>query len=211
MHAWIRGASKEVLQRVYLPGSFFWRLPPDKPGLCLTFDDGPHPEYSAPVLDMLAEAGVKATFYVIGQNVERHPALARRMVDEGHAIAGHGYDHTVITALSKEGLAADLQRCRDVIRDVTGADTTLFRPPKGEVSLGAIRTVCGLGYRLVHWSKTFGDYRKDGTEALLGRIKALPVEPRDILLFHDNNAYTLEALRQYLPQWRAQGYAFETL
>ena len=211
MLALVRSLSKDLLQQAVFPGRFLWRLPKAGGAVALTFDDGPHPEHTPAMLDMLARAGVRATFFVVGREVEKHPEVARRIVAEGHGIGGHSYDHTVITTLSSAALVADLAHCRQVIRTATGLDTGLFRPPKGEVSLASIRTVCRAGYTLVHWTRTYSDYRQDGVAALLGRIDTAPPIARDVLLFHDHNAFTVEALASRLPHWRAAGLAFESL
>ncbi len=209
MLALVRTLSKDVLQQAVFPGRFLWRMP--KPAIALTFDDGPHPEHTPAMLDALARAGVRATFFVIGREVEKHPDLARRIVAEGHGIGGHSYDHTVITTLAPAALVDDLAHCRQVIREATGADTGLFRPPKGEVSLRSIRTVCRAGYTLVHWTKTYSDYKQDGVEALTRRIDAEPAIAGDILLFHDHNVHTVHTLDSKLPQWRSAGLKFEAL
>ena len=211
MLALVRSLSKDLLQQAVFPGRFLWRLPKTGGAVALTFDDGPHPEHTPAMLDMLARAGVRATFFVVGREVEKHPEVARRIVAEGHGIGGHSYDHTVITTLSSAALVADLAHCRRVIREATGLDTELFRPPKGEVSLASIRTVCRAGYTLVHWTHTYSDYRQDGTEALIGRIDAAPPIAGDVLLFHDHNAYSVAALASRLPQWQAAGLRFESL
>jgi peptidoglycan/xylan/chitin deacetylase (PgdA/CDA1 family) len=211
MLALARSLSKDLLQRAVFPGRFLWRMPKADGGVALTFDDGPHPEHTPAMLDALARAGVRATFFVVGREVEKHPEIALRIVAEGHGIGGHSYDHTVITTLSRTALVADLAHCRRVIREATGLDTGLFRPPKGEVSLGAIRTVCHAGYTLVHWSKTYSDYRQDGTEALIGRIDAAPPMAGDVLLFHDHNAYTVRALATKMPEWERAGLEFGPL
>jgi peptidoglycan/xylan/chitin deacetylase (PgdA/CDA1 family) len=211
MRALIRHLSKDALQHLVFPGRFMWRLRGDARAVALTFDDGPHPVHTPAVLDVLARAGVQATFFVIGREVDRHPDVARRIVAEGHTIAGHSYDHEVITGRSAVELRADLERCRAAIARATGADTTLFRPPKGEVSLTSLSRVARAGFTVVHWSKTFSDYRQDGVQALTERIRSLPPVAGDILLLHDQNPYTVEALETSLPVWHAAGLCFRRL
>jgi peptidoglycan/xylan/chitin deacetylase (PgdA/CDA1 family) len=209
MLALARTLSKDLLQQVVFPGRFLWRMP--KPAIALTFDDGPHPGHTPAMLDALARTGTRATFFVVGREVEKYPEVARRIVAEGHGIGGHSYDHTVITSLDVAALVDDLGHCRRVIRDATGLDTGLFRPPKGEVSLRSIRTVCRAGYTLVHWTRTYSDYKQDGVEALTRRIDASPPIAGDILLFHDHNAHTVRALESKLPNWRSNGLQFASL
>lgn len=211
MHQWTRDLGKELLQQVVLPGRFIWRLAPASRDIALTFDDGPNPQYTPAVLDLLARLGVKATFFMVGRRVDRHPQLVRRMVGEGHSIGGHSYDHTVITTQSPDRLAADLGQCRAAMRAAADVDSDLFRPPKGEVNFSSIRRVCHLGYRLVHWTKTYGDYKQDSVSALLGRIDNQPPAGGDILLFHDHNPYTVAALAWEIPRWKKAGFSFRSL
>ncbi len=211
MLALARNLSKDLLQSVMFPDRFMWRMPKKAGTIALTFDDGPHPEHTPTMLDTLAAAGVRATFFVVGREVEKYPGIARRIVEEGHGLGGHSYDHTVITSLDAAGLVTDLARCRRVIRHATGLDSGLFRPPKGEVDLKSIRTVCRAGYTMVHWTKTYSDYRQDGTDALIERVAMAPPRAGDVLLFHDHNAITVEAIGKLLPVWRAAGLRFEPL
>lgn len=208
MFPWLRNLSKEFLQQVYFRDQFMWRLAAGRGAIALTFDDGPHPEFTPAVLDVLGHEKVRATFFMIGEKVEKYPEIARRVVAEGHAIAGHSYDHRPIVARERNDLARDLNRCREAIVTATGADTVLFRPPKGEVDFASIRRVCRMGYQIVHWSKTYSDYKQDGTAALIARLLADPMRPRDIGLFHDHNPYTVEALSQVIPVWRSSGLSF---
>ena len=177
----------------------------------MTFDDGPHPMHTAEVLDVLADAGARATFFLLGHAVEKRPALARQIVDAGHAIGAHTFDHEVIPKRSAAELESDLERCRRTIESATGVDTRLFRPPRGEVSLASIRHVCACGYRLIHWSKTFADYRESDAVALQRRIEGARIAAGDILLFHDHNPCTVRALRAVLPRWAAAGMTFATV
>ncbi|WP_374593248.1 polysaccharide deacetylase family protein [Aquabacterium sp.] len=211
MHPWFRNASKDFFQHVWLRGGFIWRLPANERTLALTFDDGPDPVHTPATLDLLARLKVKATFFLIGRNAEQYPDLVRRIVQEGHAIGGHTFEHVVITQQSESQLADDLQRCRVLMRQLSGVDSTLFRPPKGEVNVAAIRRVCRLGYQLVHWSKTYSDYQQDGADALCARIERDPAQPGDIVLFHDNNPHTVEALARAIPAWQSAGFSFRVL
>lgn len=201
---------KEVLQRYLARGAFAWRLPGGT-DCALTFDDGPHAAYTPRILDLLALHGVKATFFVVGQAAAREPDLIRRTAEEGHRVASHTYSHRDLPTLAREELRQELDACRQLIRDLTGVDTNLVRPPRGRVAATTVARAMQWGYRLVHWSKTYSDYRQDGAASLLQRIRHIGLQPRDIALFHDNNPYTVEALGEMLPQWRATGRTFTTV
>jgi peptidoglycan/xylan/chitin deacetylase (PgdA/CDA1 family) len=179
--------------------------------LALTFDDGPDPHFTPLLLDLLRNTGVRATFFLIGSKVQEQPELAARIAAEGHALGGHGFDHHVITSMSRAELGVDLERCRTAIRRASGVDTRLFRPPKGEVSLASIHGVHRHGYRLAHWSLTYSDYRCDGSDLLLERMVARPPRSGEVVLLHDNNPYTVQALSRMLPLWAHEGLRFATL
>lgn len=129
------------------------RGPPDARGVALTFDDGPSPEHTPRVLDLLDEAGVKATFFVIGRKAEAHPELVREIVARGHAIGLHGYAHDRLFSLrSARYVEQDLTRAASVIERITGARPTLFRPPIGHTSPRIARVVDALELEVVGWS-----------------------------------------------------------
>jgi peptidoglycan/xylan/chitin deacetylase (PgdA/CDA1 family) len=201
---------KHVLQQWLLPHTFLWHLPRGA-DCALTFDDGPHPEVTPRLLDLLSRHRVSATFFVIGESAAKVPELTRRIVQEGHAIGSHTYSHRELPELSVTEMWHELSSCRILIRDLTGVDTRLVRPPRGRVSTVALLRMMRWGYRLVHWSKTYSDYLQDGREPLLRRIRTEGLEAGDIALFHDNNTYTCEALTEMLPQWRDQGRRFVRL
>lgn len=211
MHSAIRNIGKNALQRFYSPHRFLWRLPDSDRRVALTFDDGPHPVYTPMLLDVLATAEIKATFFLIGENVKCHPRLVRRMVEEGHGIGGHTVAHREVTGLSKGELLSDLEQCRSLLRDASGADSILFRPPRGKLDRASVHCICGGGYCLVHWTKTYSDYQQDGAEPLMARMRADPPAPRDVVLLHDHNAHTVEALSRLIPEWRGRGLAFMPL
>ncbi len=188
-----------------------WRLPSDERGVALTFDDGPDPVHTPEILDVLAKNQIKATFFVIGNKAQNHPELLERMRREGHSIGGHSYDHRVIVDRTLEDLNADLTLCKDCIRSSAGIDTNLFRPPKGRIDIRSLRQVCGLGYKVVHWSVTYSDFMQDGTDPLIQRMKQRPLRPGDIALLHDHNAYTTQALAHMIPIWHAEKIEFLAL
>jgi peptidoglycan/xylan/chitin deacetylase (PgdA/CDA1 family) len=205
MRALARRFGKDLLQASQ-SGGFLWRLPARFPyRVCLTFDDGPDPAFTPRILDLLSEHGVQGAFFLVGHNVDKNPGLADEIVRRGHRVGTHTYSHREITTLGEAELADELGRGREALRRATGHDSVLFRPPRGRVSWRAIRRVVRMGYVLVHWSKTYSDYEEDGLEALLARLRTEPVRGRDIVLLHDNNQHTVEALAALLPELRARG------
>jgi peptidoglycan/xylan/chitin deacetylase (PgdA/CDA1 family) len=207
---WLRDFAKEAF-RAYMRGRFVWRLPAGRRSIALTFDDGPHPEHTPAVLRLLAQHDIRATFFVIGRNVTQFPDLVRRIADDGHALGGHTFDHREIVALSPADLAHELETCRRAIQDASKVDSRWFRPPRGRMNLASMRRVAALGYHTVHWTRTYSDYQQDGTEALSRRMREQAARPRDIVLLHDQNPYTVEALATAIPRWKADGLGFEKL
>ena len=140
--------------------------------VALTFDDGPHPEITPMVLDILDTYGAKATFFVIGSQAERYPEILKSIHARGHAIGNHSYHHGIFTNLqSFSAYKADVKGCEELIFAMTGAKTQLFRPPMGLKNPILFRVVAAMGYRVVTWSCTF----KATTKLRSG----------DIVLFHD--------------------------
>lgn len=203
-----RELAKDLLQRGLLRGAFRWRLD-DERAIALTFDDGPDPEHTPAIIEMLARHNVRATFFVIGERAQRYPLLMREIAANGHTIGSHTHTHRVITELSREELAQELETCRRVIVDSTGRDDSrLLRPPKGRISAAALLRARSLDYCVVHWSVTYSDYLRDGVEPLLARFRARPPRPRDIVLLHDVVPDSRAALEQMLPVWQAEGRTF---
>lgn len=186
-------------------------MPVGSRSIALTFDDGPDPEYTPAVLRLLAELDVRATFFLIGRNVARFPDLARRIAEEGHALGGHTFDHREIVSLRPDELEREMETCRRAIEDAARVDTRWFRPPRGRMNLPSVRRVAALGYRTVHWTRTYSDYQRDGTAPLVRRMTEEEAQPRDIVLLHDHNPHTVEALAQAIPRWKSRGLGFQCL
>lgn len=211
MHDWLRVAGKGLLQTALRPHRFMWRLSDRDKGVALTFDDGPHPNCTEPILDVLAQYEVKATFFVIGRNAKAHPDIVRRIVRDGHSIGVHGYEHLDITTLSQSELEVELDSCRDTIYEITGKKTSLFRPPRGRVDLRSMYAAMRLGYCVCHWSKTYSDYLQDGSAPLARRLLTNMPVAKDIILLHDTNPHTVTALTEILPIWATRIPFFSSL
>ncbi|MBA3700386.1 MAG: polysaccharide deacetylase family protein [Planctomycetes bacterium] len=203
---------------LYMP--VWWRLPKGSDGVALTFDDGPHPERTPAVLDLLAKHGQKATFFLIGENVRRHPALVRRIVDEGHAVGLHSDTHSWwFNCWPPPKLRRDLERCAASISDATGrAAPTLFRPPVG-LKNPMVGFVTGrLGLRTVTWSCRALDTGSATVEQVTTRL-ANGLKPRAILGMHDGaepdkprpGTLCVDALARLLPILRERGLTSRAL
>lgn len=154
------------------------------PGLYLTFDDGPHPEATPRVLDILAARGIKALFFLIGANVRKHPALARRIASEGHAIGNHTYDHPRLLFKPDDYHRDQIVRTNDALHDATGVVPRYFRPPYGWMGPAAYRTAHRLGQEIVLWDVDSGDFRGSVSASVARTIRS--VRAGSIVLFHDN-------------------------
>jgi peptidoglycan-N-acetylglucosamine deacetylase len=153
-------------------------------GVALTFDDGPHPRHTHEVLDVLARAGVLATFFVVGRNVRRHPAVVDRIVGEGHALASHSMTHTDPWELSTLQLWRDYRAGHLELCDRVGRDVRLFRPPKGHVDRRGAAAIRAARLQTYIWSLDAADWeptlRPDDVVERLGTPQL-----GDIVLLHD--------------------------
>ena len=130
-----------------------WRGPREARGVALTFDDGPSPEHTPRVLDLLDEAGVKATFFVIGQKAAAHPELIRDIVARGHAVGIHGHLHDrLLTLRSPDTVSDDLAEAIATVEAITGVRPTLFRPPVGLTSPRVAQALSWFDLVVVGWS-----------------------------------------------------------
>lgn len=181
-----------MLEHSPLASRYFWRLPCSARGAALTFDDGPHPEITPRVLDLLAGAGRHATFFVVGQQARRYPELVQRMVREGHAVGNHTFTHARCPALRSAELQRELTEADALLRDLGVPGEIPFRPPFGELRLWQARQLLACGRRVVLWSRDSRDYRGASPEAIAATADLL--QRRDILLLHDRFETTLAAL-----------------
>jgi peptidoglycan/xylan/chitin deacetylase (PgdA/CDA1 family) len=180
-------------------------------GLYLTFDDGPHPEVTPALLDLLAENGAKATFFLLGDQVERHPGIVRRMVDEGHVIGNHSYNHPRFPTISTAEQRKQVDRTDTILAAFDGNALHWFRPPSGAMSMLMLFTFALRRRAIAYWSYDTMDYRREPADVLVRRLRADPPQAGDVVLLHDDEPNTVLALRELLPTWRASGLSLDAL
>jgi peptidoglycan/xylan/chitin deacetylase (PgdA/CDA1 family) len=159
-------------------------------GVAITFDDGPHPEGTPAVLEILAAAGAHATFFLIGEQVERRPELAARIVAEGHLVALHGHRHRLQLKLSPAAVAADIARGRDVVQEASGAPLAWHRPPYGIYSPAGLRAAHEAGLSPLLWSRWGKDWRKFTTPGRIVARASRGLIGGDVILLHDADFYS---------------------
>lgn len=178
--------------------------------VALTIDDGPHPLITPLMLAVLRAAGVRATFFVVGQKVEQFPALARMIADEGHELANHAYSNRRLHELSDDEAWAEIAACQRVVDRIVGAPMHFFRPPGGRCSAGGLRAMASLGYTAAFWSRNTGDWRKPPAAEIVREATA-GLQPGDIILMHQGDLCSVEALPEIIERIRAMGLEPTTL
>ncbi len=179
--------------------------------IAITFDDGPHPENTPRLLDMLKERKVKATFYVVGNMVKYNPQILKRMVEEGHEIGNHTVTHGTLSRMSDESLLAELKNAHDQIVEASGVAPVSMRPPGGAIKKDQKAFVLEeLGYPTILWSVDPEDWKRPGPAVVTSRL-VNGASPGGILLVHDLHKPTVDAMPDTLDQLLAMGYEFVTI
>jgi peptidoglycan/xylan/chitin deacetylase (PgdA/CDA1 family) len=161
-------------------------------GVALTFDDGPHREGTPAVLGQLDRAGVRATFYLVGEQVERRPALAAEIAAAGHEIGIHGYRHVLLLRRTPGAVRDDLARSADVIGEATGCESLSYRPPYGVFSLAGLRLARERWAPLL-WSHWGRDWEAKATPSSIAAHATRRLGPGAVVLLHDSDAYSATA------------------
>lgn len=175
--------------------------------VALTFDDGPKPRTTPRLLDGLDQRGVKATFFLIGAQIEENQQLVERMARSGHQIGIHTFDHVILTGLNQADFDAQVGRTRQLLEDLLGPETFLLRPPYGEVDDSVKRYA---GAPLILWSVDPEDWRDRDVERETQHILT-HVQDGDIILMHDIFPESVDTALHVVDQLRQAGYAFVTV
>ena len=169
------------------------RVLPSKHGVALTFDDGPHVQGTPAVMEILARHSARATFFLVGEQVEREPGLAAEIAAAGHEIAIHGYRHTLLLRRSPRTVRDDVLRARDTIGNATGTNPSLYRPPYGVFSWPALQIVRRLGWRPLLWSRWGRDWVAHTTPERITARATRDLGGGDVVLLHDADHYSSAA------------------
>jgi peptidoglycan/xylan/chitin deacetylase (PgdA/CDA1 family) len=159
-------------------------------GYALTFDDGPHAQGTPEVLEILAEAGVRATFFLVGEQVLRNPALAAEIPAAGHGVGLHCHRHRNLLRLTPRQVRADIARAQAVIEEASGCAIGLYRPPYGALSASALRIARGHGWRTLLWSQWGRDWEARATPESIAALLTGGARPGSVLLLHDADDYS---------------------
>ena len=159
-------------------------------GVALTFDDGPHPEGTPAVLEILREAKAPATFFLAGEQAERRPALVAEIVAAGHRVELHCHRHRNQLRLTPRSLLDDAERARAAIEEAAGQEVRDYRPPYGIFSAAGLRAVCRRGWRPVLWSRWGKDWKRGATPESIARRATSGIAGGDIVLLHDADYYS---------------------
>ncbi len=181
--------------------------------IALTFDDGPHPRYTPQILEILEEYGIKATFFVVGQNAEYYPELVKAEVDGGHEVGNHTFTHANLRNGTYETVCGEILRTERMIYENTDFRSRLLRPPEGIYSQAVCDAAADFDYTIVLWSIDTRDWTHNPSDKIAEQVLA-EVKGGDIILFHDfigRDSPTPDALRIIIPKLLAQGYKFVTV
>ncbi len=179
---------------------------PDKT-ISVTFDAAWGNEDTQTLIDILAKYGVRATFFVVGQWVDKYPESVRALKDAGHEIMSHSNTHAHYPQLSRQQMMADARTCADKIQAVTGVRPTLLRPPYGDYNDAVVGAMREAGFLTIQWDVDSLDWKNPGADAITARVLER-VKPGSIVLFHNAAAQTPQALPRILETLIARGYHF---
>ena len=174
--------------------SILWHT--SDPNVHLTFDDGPHPRATPIVLDILKSRHLKATFFLLGGNVERYPELVREIADHGHSIGNHSFDHSSFLLRPLSWQSKKIELANKAIRQASGTTPSLFRPPFGRFDWTTIHAATSHFMKMVMWDVDSKDYRGTDIRSVVRRVSRQTL-PGSIVLFHDT-ASTSNSLTEYL-------------
>ena len=189
------------------------RVNTEEKRIAITFDDGPSDEKTREILEILAENGAKATFFVIGENAEAHPDRIREIHEAGHEIGNHTWSHRYLTRMSEKEIREEVGKTEKLLTEICGERPVVFRPPGGYWSEKTVSTVEKMGYRCVLWSVDTRDWSIPGAATVVRRVEN-GAGNGDVILFHDladKRLPTPDALRVLLPRLKEAGFEFVTV
>jgi peptidoglycan/xylan/chitin deacetylase (PgdA/CDA1 family) len=203
-------ASPQASNTATKPATWF-RVNVDGPYIAMTFDDGPSPETTPRLLDILKQRNIKVTFFMIGQNAERNPAIVKRILAEGHEIGNHSWTHPQLSKLSDDRVTEEINKTQNAIKDASGYTPVLIRPPYGAITARQKEWIENqFGLSVIIWSVDPFDWKRPGSSVIEQRILA-GARPGAIVLSHDIHKQTVDAMPATLDALAAKGFKFVTV
>jgi len=191
----------------------WYRGPSANQQIYLTFDDGPHPVYTPPILEVLDEYEVNATFFLIGRRVQRYPQLAARIA-ERHTLGNHTWNHVRLRWMSSHSLAEQIEPARELLERFISSPVRLLRPPYGVLGPGLVRYARRQGHQIVLWDVLPWDFAANRSAADIAHCMVRHTRAGSIVVLHDGHpcsTKTAVALRSGIPKLLDQGYEFAAL
>jgi peptidoglycan/xylan/chitin deacetylase (PgdA/CDA1 family) len=190
---------------------FVTRCTTNRYGVVFTFDDGPHPDFTPASLDILDDLGVSATYFLVGRYAERQRNIVKDIVARGHLVGGHTYSHRSVAGLSVADLHKEVVDNGKRLSDLCGQEVKLFRPPWGRLDVKSACYLLYKGLQTVMWSIDSTDYKKSSASDIVAQVERVGLRTGDIILLHDDNDYTIEALPLLAAAVRQRGLDFSNL
>ena len=184
-------------------------IDPSKPMVAITFDDGPNPETTTPMLDALEENYAKATFFCLGQNAGYYPETVQREYNLGMEVGTHTYSHVVLTSLSASALDSEISKSVDAINKAIGVKPSLMRPPYGAVNKTVLSAVGGYNLCCMNWSLDTEDWKTKNADATYNEV--MKAQDGDVVLLHDIHEYNVDAVKRFVPDLIAEGFQLVTV
>lgn len=196
-----------------LSNYLLWKVPTTSKEIYLTFDDGPIPQLTEYVLDLLKEFGAEATFFCVGDNIKKHPEIFCEVLKQGHAVGNHTFHHLKAWSTNNKSFLENVEKCDSMINDTGNEPSSLFRPPHGQISPKLINDLKN-GHKIIMWDVLTYDFNKQHPPEFSLKKAIQKTRPGSIVVFHDN--YKAEKklkymLPRYLEHFSDLGYEFKKL
>lgn len=207
---WVK--TNSIIKKVFR--NYIWDIPNVENKIYLTFDDGPIPEITEWVLEELKKINAKATFFCIGNNIEKHPTIFTKLTNEGHSIGNHTFNHLNGWKTSTEKYLENAKRCEVSISNLQSANCNLFRPPYGKIKPSQSKKIRKSGYKIIMWDVLSGDYDSSISPQKCLENVLENVRSGSIIVFHDsikafpNLEYTLPRVLENLSK---KGFVFDAI
>jgi peptidoglycan-N-acetylglucosamine deacetylase len=214
------GRSREYLRKIALStltkrrllrtGQLFERGADARREVALTFDDGPHPDFTPQVLEIMHRYGVTASFFCVGINAAAYPELVARAAEEGHQVGNHTWSHPYLPDLTRDQVLRQVDATNEALAKAAGGENRLVRPPYGARTARMLRWLAGHGMVTALWDVDANDWAQPGADAVVAKVTA-EVRPGSVVLMHDSGGdrtQTVAALPRIIEALRSDGYAF---